>query len=205
MIIRRYRPSDEDAVYEICLRTGRDGADATQWYEDPKLAGHVFAGPYVRLEPGFAWVLDPQDGRPPVGYVLGALDTRAFEERCEREWWPALRSRYPDPSGVPAAERTPDQVRMHNIHHPWTAQNEILKEYPSHLHIDLLPAAQGGGHGRRLIDTLLAALAEAGSPGVHLGVSAANENAVGFYGRLGFHELARGPGSLVLGRGLIRP
>ena len=34
------------------------------------------------------------------------------EQRCEHEWWPALRARYPDPSDVPEAERTPDQVRM---------------------------------------------------------------------------------------------
>jgi ribosomal protein S18 acetylase RimI-like enzyme len=198
--IRKYRASDEDAVYEICLRTGRDGGDASELYRDPKLVGHVFAGPYIRLEPDFAWMLDPEDGRPPVGYVLGALDTRVFEERCEREWWPALRARYPDPPGVP--ERTPDQERMHNIHHPWPARPEVIKEYPSHLHIDLLPEAQGGGNGRRLIDTLQTALAGAGSPGVHLGVSTSNENAVGFYLRLGFHEVARGPGSLVLGRHL---
>jgi len=202
MIIRKYRPADEDAVYEICLRTGRDGADATGMYLDPRLAGHVFAGPYVRLEPEFAWVLDPGDGRPPIGYVLGVLDTRAFEERCEREWWPKLRARYPDPSGVPATERTPDQIRMHTIHHPWLAPAEIVKDYPSHLHIDLLPEAQGGGNGRRLIDTLQTALAAAGSPGVHLGVSAANENAIAFYRRLGFAEVERVPGALFMAREL---
>ncbi len=202
MIIRKYRPADEDALYEICLRTGRDGGDASEFYRDPKLLGHIFAGPYVRLEPELAWVLDPQDGRAPVGYVLGALDTLAFEERCEREWWPALRARYPDPVDVPAAEWTPDQTRMHNIHHPWPAQPEVVKDYPSHLHIDLLPGAQGGGHGRRLIDALLAALAEAGSPGVHLGVSMTNENAIGFYRRLGFHEVSTAPGTLFLAREL---
>ena len=33
--------------------------------------------------------------------------------------------------------------------------------YPAHLHIDLLPELQGQGMGRRLIDTLRAALADA--------------------------------------------
>ena len=37
-------------------------------------------------------VLVLDDGTGPGGYVLGALDTRAFEARCEREWWPPLRA-----------------------------------------------------------------------------------------------------------------
>ena len=38
-------------------------------------------------------------------------------------------------------------------------------EYPAHLHIDLLPELQGQGWGRRLIDTLVAALRERGVRG----------------------------------------
>ena len=34
-------------------------------------------------------------------------------------------------------------------------------------------------------------LARRGSPGAHLGVSVLNAPAIGFYKRLGFHELAR--------------
>ena len=61
--------------------------------------------------------------------------------------------------------------------------------YPAHLHIDLLPALQGQGFGRRLIDTLRAALAARGVPAVHLGLDPANTAARAFYDRLGFHEL----------------
>ena len=32
------------------------------------------------------------------GYIVGALDTSAFEQRQERDWWPRLRARYPEPS-----------------------------------------------------------------------------------------------------------
>lgn len=203
MIIRKYETADEDAIYDICLRTGRDGQDATELYQDPRLVGHVFAGPYVRLEPDFAFVLDPQDGRPPIGYVLGTPDTREFEARCEKEWWPALRLRYPDPQEVPAGERTLDQTRAYNIHHPYPADAEIVAGHPAHLHIDLLPEAQGGGNGRAMMETLFAALAAAGAPGVHLGVSAANTRAVAFYRKLGFTELKRVPGAYFLGRSLI--
>ena len=75
-----------------------------------------------------------------------------------------------------------------------------LAEYPAHLHIDLLPELQGQGFGRRLIDTLRAALAARGVPAVHLGMDAANTGARAFYDRLGFHELASStPQSPLLG------
>jgi ribosomal protein S18 acetylase RimI-like enzyme len=42
-----------------------------------------------------------------------------------------------------------------------------------------------------MMEEVMARLRERGSPGAHLGVSVLNTPALGFYGRLGFHELAR--------------
>lgn len=75
--------------------------------------------------------------------------------------------------------------------------------YPAHLHIDLLPEAQGGGNGSRLIHTLLGALRSRGVHGVHLGVGKANAGAVGFYRHLGFEVLAEDPNSFTLGMKLL--
>jgi ribosomal protein S18 acetylase RimI-like enzyme len=185
MRIRPYQPADQPALYDICLRTGDGGGDATSRYADPRLLGDLFVGPYLALAPGLAFVLDAGDGTP-VGYVLGALDTDQFAARCEVSWWPPLRRRYPDPAALPE----PDRELATLIHHPPVMPAEITARYPSHLHIDLLPVAQGRGHGRALLEHLLAALAAAGSPGVHLGVSPDNRNAIAFYRRLGFREVA---------------
>jgi ribosomal protein S18 acetylase RimI-like enzyme len=193
MDIRGYEPRDEPRLYEICVRTGDAGGDATGNHADPSLPGHVFVGPYVALAPEFAFVLDPGDGVP-VGYVLGALDTDAFADACERSWWPALRRRYPDPPDP----RTPDESLAAAIHHPPRWSREVIARYPSHLHIDLLPEAQGRGHGRALMERLWRALAEAGSPGVHLGVARRNQRAIGFYRRLGFVELDGDAGGLTM-------
>jgi ribosomal protein S18 acetylase RimI-like enzyme len=200
MTIRPYRPADEPALYEVCLRTGDGGRDATGRYADPLLLGHLYVGPYLALAPRLAFVLDDgdSDAGQPVGYVLGALDTARFEADCEASWWPAMRRRYPDP----AEPRTPDDRLVAIIHHPHFQSPEITARYPSHLHIDLLPAAQGRGHGRALMRRLLEALAAAGSPGVHLGVAAGNQNAIGFYRRLGFAELESFPTHLTMGLSL---
>lgn len=183
--IRPYAPADLDALYEICLRTGAAGADATDLVQDPQLLGHVFAAPYGVLEPEHAFVLDDGRGRA-VGYVLGALDSDAFEARCEAEWWPALRARYPEREGGD----TLDDLLIAALHHRRRRRgDDVLDRYPSHLHVDLLAEVQGQGWGRRLMTTLFAALAADGSPGVHWGVSAQNHRALGFYRHLGFDEL----------------
>lgn len=195
--IRAYEPADEPMLYEICLRTGDAGRDATGLHADPRLPGLLFVGPYLAFQPELAFVLDRGDGTP-VGYVLGALDTEAFGARCEREWWPPLRERYPEP----ASTETADDRLVAWIHHPPTWPATATSRYPSHLHIDLLPEGQGQGWGRRMMERLLAALVDGGSIGVHLGVSRANVNAIGFYRRLGFVEIERSPGGLTFAMSL---
>lgn len=181
--IRSAVPSDRDALYDICVRTGDAGADATELYRYPELLGDVFVGPYLQLEPDLAFVVAGAAG--PEGYILGALDTRRFDERCERQWWPGRRRAYAD---VVAGADGLDAWLLGWIAFP-PATPAFAADYPSHLHIDLLPTAQGGGWGRRLVRTLCAALLERGSRGVHLGVGATNDKAIGFYRHLGFTDL----------------
>ena len=60
--IRPYRASDLPALYDICLKTGDNGADATRLYADPGLIGEIFAAPYAALEPGHAFVAEDDEG-----------------------------------------------------------------------------------------------------------------------------------------------
>ena len=186
--IRPYRPGDLGALYQICLLTGDDGQDATSLFDDPRLLGHFFAAPYGLFEPSLAFVAE--DAHGVGGYVLGALDTRAFEEKLESNWWPTLRTRYPDPPpGLPPGQWTPDQRLAHMIHHPWRVPDELAARYPSHLHIDLLPRLQASGYGRQLTTALITALRAQRSRGIHLHVPGGNRRAPGFYRHLGFTEL----------------
>jgi ribosomal protein S18 acetylase RimI-like enzyme len=195
--IRPYRKEDHDALYEICLVTGDSGVDASSLYADPMLLGHIYCGPYLKLEPELAFTLE--DALGPCGYVIGALNTPDFEDRLEREWWPELRMRYPDPSNKPPQERSRDERIVTLIYHPHRESETITTPYPSHLHIDLLPRAQAQGMGKRLMQTLFGALRAQGSTGVHLGVGDRNLNAIGFYERIGFQELSRTPGAIWMG------
>jgi ribosomal protein S18 acetylase RimI-like enzyme len=190
--IRACTLADLDDLYRVCLQTADSGQDATALFGDPRLPGHVFAAPYAIFEPSLAWVVE--DAAGVGGYVLGALDTQAFEKRLERDWWPALRARYPDPRRLTGAKSGPEQFALQVIHEPFVSHPQLVSRYPSHLHIDLLPRLQGRGFGRRMIDTLFGALRAGGSRGVHLHVSRANQRAAGFYQHVGMAELpAAGP------------
>ncbi|MBK5223760.1 MAG: GNAT family N-acetyltransferase [Acidimicrobiia bacterium] len=184
----------------VCLETGAAGEDATDVFTlEPSLLSEVYLLPYLALESGLATVVAGRDG-PPVGYVLGALDTAAFEAAAEERWWPSLRERFPRGA---VADDSPEAVLVRRIHEPPSTPPEVLRDHPSHLHVDLLPAAQGRGLGRRLLERLFDQLAAAGSTGVHLGVSAANVRAIGFYRAMGFVEWpSDGSGSLTLVRRL---
>ena len=187
--IRAVRPDDLAAAYYICLKTGDHGRDGEPFYrDDPDALGRIFVGPYIAFEPDFGVVLEDASGV--CGYAFGALDSRAFYERYEREWRPALCERCPMPAGEPAAWTRAQTVHSW-YHQPDYFYPEPYGDYPSHMHIDLLERAQGQGHGRRMMEAVMARLREHGSPGAHLGVSVLNTPALGFYARLGFRELTR--------------
>ncbi len=154
-------------------------------FEDPRILGHVFAAPYGLLEPSLAFVAEDELGVG--GYIVGALDSKAFEKRLETDWWPALRDRYPPPPSELRPDLwTPDQRAAGFIHVPPTVPDELAEDYPSHLHVNLVPRLQSQGLGRQLMNTLMGALREQGSAGLHFFVWPANRQAVGFYRHLGF-------------------
>jgi GNAT superfamily N-acetyltransferase len=193
--VRPYRADDLDALYRICLATGDAGADAATLYRDPKIIGEVYAAPYGVLAPQTAFVVEDEEGVG--GYMLGVTDTYAFEKRCEAEWWPHLRARYPDPGPAPHADLDARMAWL--IHHPPRTPRRISEPYPAHLHIDLLPRFQGQGLGKRLIDTWLACVAALGAKAAHLGVGVRNVRAVEFYRRYGFREIERAGEVIVFG------
>jgi ribosomal protein S18 acetylase RimI-like enzyme len=196
-VIRPYQPGDLAALYDICVLTGDDGQDATGKFKQARLLADIYLGPYVFLEPGLAFVLD--DGGRPVGYVVGTADTAAFVQSYRDEWLPRLAVDYPEPLSAPV---TPDEELRAVAYQPERMLRPELSDYPAHLHIDVLPSHQGGGHGRRLIETFIAAAARSGAGGTHLAVSPTNVRAHGFYLRVGFErlEVARAGGAIYYGR-----
>lgn len=188
-------PEEIARLYEICLRTGANGQDATDIFHDPKLLGELYVGAYARFHPELAFVLvDHED--IVHGYAVGVSDSIAFDNLLDRHWWPWVRARYPAASPLVTHPKDADLVRTL---HTWSGTDRtIAAQFPAHFHIDLLPGAQGAGNGKRLLLTLLDALRATGATGAHLGVSASNKQARGFYEHLGFTVLSRGNQAIMM-------
>jgi ribosomal protein S18 acetylase RimI-like enzyme len=195
--LRSYEHDDLDALYEICHRTGLAGQDATGVIEDRRLLGDLFAAPYAVLEPDLVTIAD-LDGQA-VGYIVGTADTAAFEARCEADWYPAKRIERPEDEAGTGVDALFVALLHNTAHH---ADPELLADYPAHLHIDLLPVLQGQGLGRRMLDTFCSKAAARGATGVHFGVNAANEPALGFYRHLGYEQLKADTHTITMGRRL---
>lgn len=197
MRIRPGRPADAAAVGAVCRATARMGAPLPPDHPAPWLLSAVYAEPYLVLEPGTARVL-LDDGRV-VGYAVGAVDSAAFYRRWEREWTPLQAGRV-DGLDLDACAEVAELARV--MTSPRRMLPPGMADHPSHLHVNLLPAARGGGHGAALLGDFLDGLRAGGSPGVHLGVDPRNTRAAAFYRRLGFRPLGSCGGTDLWGRRL---
>ena len=186
-IIRPAEPGDESGAYYVCLKTGDHGRDGEPFYaDDPDALGRIYVGPYLAFEPDLSLILEDANGI--CGYAFGAFDSRGFYSQYESEWRPVLCRQFPEPQGDPASWTRVQHV-YRTYHHPDYFCPEPYDQFPSHLHIDLLPRAQGKGYGRLMLEQIMDTLRHRGSPGVHLGASALNTRAIAFYRHLGFRDL----------------
>lgn len=201
MRIRPARPADREALLAISLATGDAGGDAARLYRNGDLMGLTYSAPYLALEPDLALVAE--DAAGVAGFAVGAADTRGFEARLEREWWPALRAAHPLPEGDPAG-RDADARRIARFHDPRLTPAFVVDACPAHLHLNLVARAQGRGLGRRLLAAWLERLdpgAHAGlqsgvRSGVHVGVNPQNRGGLAFWAACGFAPIpAPAPGA----------
>ena len=194
--------SDLPYLYDICLKTGDEGKDATALFFDPYLLGHYYAAPYLLFPDGICFVAEYQ--YRPQGYIIAAPDAAAFKKWMEEQWLPPIRKRCPSP--FPSAMiRTETEKQIYELFHnklfpidesekPW------LTDYPAHLHINLLPSLQGKGAGRTLMNALFTELERQKVPGLSLGVDTSNTGAVTFYRKMGFSVLKEQEWGFIMGK-----
>jgi ribosomal protein S18 acetylase RimI-like enzyme len=197
MKIREFHHSDIPHLMEICLKTGDDGKDGTDCYSDPHFIGQLYALPYVIHNPELCMVVHEHE--IPVGYILGTDDTKEFYRWMENQYLPTLRRRYP--SGMQCASRTEEFFL--SLMHTDRSLVEVDPRFPSHLHINLLPTAQGKGLGHQLITRFTEKLSELGSRGAYLHTGPENGKAIAFYQRNGFEIIEEKPGSVKLALSLM--
>ncbi len=192
--IRSYKSADTSAVYEICLKTGNSGQDATHLFSDPLVLGHIYVGPYMEFEPQSVFILEDDQG--PCGYIMGVLDSQTYYQWMHSEWLPKIRVDYKKPTGNPDTWDETEKI-TNLLFHP--VSQRLLPDFPAHLHIDLLSRAQGKGQGKLMMDRFIDYLRYNKIPGVHLELSSSNDRAFNFYRKYGMQELDRDNESIIMG------
>lgn len=194
VLLRAANTADLPELLRVCLETGDSGKDATHLHNLPELVGDIYVAPYVIHEPDFAYALLAEN--KVVGYLLGVLDTESFEKVLVDKYWPVAKAKYQQID----FELTPsDQELLAELDKQGFSDEEITKNYPSHLHIDIVESHQGAGYGKSMIAYLLNELKQAGSSGVHLHVSASNDRARVFYKKFGFIEVIEDANECIMG------
>lgn len=93
--VRPYLSSDEEAVYDVCTRTCKDGLEDPHPYPEAlkNLNADRLVGPYVTLHPEFCMVVEDENGV--VGYACAAPDYKKFRTTQEIAWIPEMIEKYP--------------------------------------------------------------------------------------------------------------
>lgn len=159
MIIRNAEIKDRESLEEICFNT-RTGSLLN--VEDKEGFTYRWVTNYVENFIDFCFVAE--DNNEIIGYIVSTPNTEKQEEL------------YYNKSGI-------------NIIRTITVLENLLGEYPAHLHINLTSKTRGKGVGTKLIESMENKLIESGIKGVHLGVMADNEIAVSFYKKNGFNVI----------------
>ncbi|KAI0441579.1 hypothetical protein F4803DRAFT_551944 [Xylaria telfairii] len=220
--IRLYKDTDFDACAEICVATLPPILAASP--AAAKISPYIWTHPYTFLSPSTCHVLDDGAGNA-VGYCIGCPDVHVFAAAYPRYIAEVLAAAIAEPdfsvraqwvitspgAGTGTEEGGQQQQQGGDIEivNPLAlAQNAyradwmlldgkeaVTARWRATMHIDLLPAWQGRGWGRQLIDRFVASVQASGQDygeGEHIGVAGENSKVVPFYERVGFRVIDGG-------------
>jgi len=190
VVIRPYEPRDREAVREICCDTADGGGPVEAFFPDREVFADVLTRYYTDYEPQSTWVAE-RDGQV-LGYLTGCLDTRRFLRVMGWRLVPLALAR----ALVRGTLWHPQVLKLLGTNlGSWLKggfRREVsLRSYPAHLHINLRKGCRGQQIGRQLVERFLEQARQAGSNGVHAGISSENERARRFFESLGLTLLAR--------------
>jgi ribosomal protein S18 acetylase RimI-like enzyme len=194
--IRPYAPKDRDDVFRVCHKTGYFGEDASLHFKDTVLFGTIFVSYYIDVEPENAFVATDDDRT--VGYIVGTADTLAQKASFDRAVMPKILKRLFTSTVFrhPADALFLLGLRGYEDFEETLYSENLLNDYPAHLHINLMAGYQRRGLGEQLIHTFEDHMRQKGVPGIHLVTSTLNTKAVPFYDKLGYRVVKELPNFL---------
>ncbi|KAH8161700.1 hypothetical protein CIB48_g6542 [Xylaria polymorpha] len=216
--IRLYKDSDFDACADICVATLPPNPRRLppQLPRPRPTSGHT----HTRSSAHLPATCSTTGAGNAVGYCIGCPDVHVFAAAYPRYIANVLSSAVAEPDfgvraqwvitspGTDAEEGQQSDVVNEIVNPLALAQNAyradwmllegkeaVTTRWRATMHIDLLPAWQGRGWGRQLIDRFVASVQASGQDygeGEHIGVAGENSKVVPFYERVGFRVIEGG-------------
>lgn len=178
--VRKYLEKDKENLRRICVETSSfpTGSETQR-----NFLYYLYNDYYSECEGENCFVFTDENDEA-VGYILCAEDFDRFYGEMKKTYLPRLlnlgRRYYMTSLG---------EIFVHRI---------FRKEYPAHLHIDILPAYQGVGAGTQLVGALKTHLKEKNCRGIMLSAGSSNKKAISFYKKNGFRVKVKFFGSTVM-------
>lgn len=193
MIIRECRIEDIKDLSIVALSTAMGGKDGQDFFYNKDLISQYYCEPYIRFDSQYCFTVE--ENNTCCGYTVGASNSVEYYKWFNEIWLVKLRAQYLNCKSISTEEDRILQLIQEDVE-----PSEYLKQYPAHLHINLLDTMQGKSVGSKLISTLLQKLTDDNITGVHLGVQITNLKAIGFYKHLGFKVIEEKPWGYVMGK-----
>lgn len=191
-LVRPYDKRDRDAVRYICCETGFMSEPMEMFMTGREVFGDLWTSYYTDYEPEHTWVAEA-DGQV-VGYMLGSVDTHRQERITMWRLFPRilLKAFITDCAWSHRTRRYVRNAvrsqRMGELKLP-----NLGKEYPAHLHTNILEGYRGMGLGKEMMLAWMNHLKEHGIRNLHLVTTNRNRLAVPFYKHMGFKVLFEAP------------
>ncbi len=180
-MIRQYQPKDKENVRFVCLNS--DGpCKSSKRGINFELA--VYCDYYIENEPENCFVATDENDKA-IGYIISTENFDNFKEIYLKDYYTRIRKW--------------EYRRRESALRAIASQEKYKKEYPAHLHIDILPEYQHKGLGKKLMDTLCDNLCKKDVKGVMFTVWHKNYNAINFYEKYGFRLIETKETTLVYG------
>lgn len=186
--IRKCSLEDLPALVDICYRTGFMGEDLTGTgsFNDRTLFSYLFCLYYPLYEPDNCFIAFDYSENKVIGYIMGSADTLKQEKSFVQKMVPRIALRmcthtlFRHPESFRAVLSFMKNLELKDV------EKIVYREYPAHLHINILPEYQKRGAGSMLLNTFENHMIDKRVSGIHIWTSNKNVKAMPFYSKYGY-------------------
>ena len=187
--IRPYQEEDRSCLYSVCLRSEQEETDANFSFQNfPDVIADIRVIPYLEFSPGLCFVAEDNWGV--CGYIMATCDSSEFYKFLMETWLPKIRKKYPCPEDETNLN-SEEQLCLSLYQTKIDMTSQILKEFPSHFHVQLATQDRSRSLIARMVRCIISVLKAKGSKGIHVEVDEENKDLCQFYINLGFKKLKK--------------